>query len=144
MGEVLGASGRDLLLAFALGFEVQCRIGAGLGISHYERGWHATSTLGTLGATVVAGKLLGFDQDALATALGIAVSYASGNRQNFGTMTKPLHVGHAAESGVTAALLAKRGFTADQAILDAPLGFASTFAPDRQSGERAPAQRRPD
>jgi 2-methylcitrate dehydratase PrpD len=124
-------SGRDLILAFALGFEVQCRIGAGLGISHYERGWHATSTLGTLGATVAAGKILGLNVDELAVALGIGVSYASGNRQNFGTMTKPLHAGHAAESGVTAAMLAKRGFTADSAILDAPLGFGGTFAPDR-------------
>jgi 2-methylcitrate dehydratase PrpD len=129
--ELVGAGGRDLIAAFVLGFEVQCRLGAGLGISHYERGWHATSTLGTIGAATAAGKLLGLSADQLAVAFGIATSYASGNRQNFGTMTKPLHAGHAAESGVTAALLAQRGFTADPAIFDAPLGFGSTFAPGR-------------
>lgn len=131
VGEQGNASGADLITAFAVGFEIQCRIGAGLGISHYERGWHATATLGTLGATVAAGKLLGLTAGELGTALGIATSYASGNRQNFGTMTKPLHAGHAAESGVTAALLAQRGLTADPAILDAPLGFGGVFAPDK-------------
>ena len=130
LGEKLRASGRQLIEAFVLGFEVECKVGRGLGPSHYARGWHATSTLGSLGAAAACGKLLGLDVEAMRIALGTATSLASGSRQNFGSMTKPLHAGHAARNGVLAALLAQRGFTADRDILDTPLGFGSLFAPE--------------
>src|SRR5439155_21388957 len=94
-----------------------------LGPAHYRAGWHATSTLGTLGAAMAAGRLLGLDAGRLAAALAIAVSQASGSRRNFGTMTKPFHAGHAARCGVAAARLAARGMTGDPTAVEAPLGL---------------------
>jgi 2-methylcitrate dehydratase PrpD len=85
---------------------------------HYRRGHHSSGTVGTFGAAAAAAKLLGLTGDKLAHALGIAASLAAGIRANFGTMTKPLHVGRASENGVTAAILASRGFTADPTVLD--------------------------
>ena len=84
---------------------------------------HSSGTVGTFGACAAAAKLLGLKGEKLAHALGIAASLAAGIRANFGTMTKPLHVGRAAENGVTAALLAARGFTADPTVLDGQWGF---------------------
>ncbi len=132
-GEEMNASGRALIEAFVLGFEIECKVGRGLGASHYPHGWHATSTLGTLGAAVAAGKLYGLSVEQMVMALGIAASLASGSRQNFGTMTKPLHPGHAAASGLLAAQLARRGFTADETILEAPLGFIQLFSPAKDA-----------
>jgi 2-methylcitrate dehydratase PrpD len=128
LGERTGASGREVILAFVLGFEVQCKAGAAISRSHYAHGWHPTATLGTLGAAAASAKLLGLNTEATRAALGIAASLAGGSRQNFGTMTKPLHAGVAARNGVVAALLAQRGFTADPDIIEAPLGFLTLFA----------------
>jgi 2-methylcitrate dehydratase PrpD len=86
---------------------------------------HSSGTVGTFGAYAAAAKLLDLTGDALRSGFGIAASFAAGIRCNFGTMTKPLHVGRAAENGVTAALLAARGFTADPEALDGPWGFYS-------------------
>ncbi len=129
LAEQLGADGREALRAFVLGFEVECRLGRTQGPSHYARGWHATSTHGTIGAAAAAAALLGLTEEQTAMALGIAGSMAAGSRQNFGTMTKPLHPGRAAEAGLTAALLAQRGFTADPTMLEGPLGFIRLFSP---------------
>ncbi|MFQ5933470.1 MAG: MmgE/PrpD family protein, partial [Dehalococcoidia bacterium] len=112
LAQEVGASGERALEAFLVGFEVECKLGLAVGHSHYVKGWHATSTLGTMGAAASAAKLLGLDKRCTQMALGIAASMAGGMRQNFGTMTKPLHVGHAARSGLLAALLAQKGFTA--------------------------------
>src|SRR5262249_38978005 len=95
---------------------------------HYNLGWHATSTLGTLGAVTACAKLLRLDVKQTCMALGIAASTAAGLRQNFGTMTKPLHPGYAAMNGVTAAQLARLGWTADVNILEAPYGFCQLYA----------------
>mgnify|MGYP001167492524 CR=1 FL=1 len=129
LAEQLGASGREALRAFVLGFEIECKLGRTQGASHYARGWHATSTHGTVGAAAAAAALLGLSEEQTVMALGIAGSMAAGSRQNFGTMTKPLHPGRAAEAGVGAALLAQRGFTADATMLEAPLGFIRLFSP---------------
>ncbi|MGH8600259.1 MAG: MmgE/PrpD family protein, partial [Burkholderiales bacterium] len=118
-----GVSGRQLMLAFQTGFEVECKISDWMLPDHYRRGHHSSGTVGTFGACAAAAKLLDLKGDQLAFALGIAASLAAGIRCNFGTMTKPLHVGRAAENGVTAALLAQRGFTADPASLDGRWGF---------------------
>jgi len=126
--ELVEASGRDLLEAYAIGVEVMSKLGLAIGPAHYQAGWHATSTLGTLGAAVAAGRLLGLDADRLQMAIAIAVSEASGSRQNFGTMTKPFHAGHAARCGVHAARLASRGMTASPAALEGPLGYFALFA----------------
>lgn len=128
LGERARASGQDTLLAFVLGVEVACQLGASLNPSLYEAGWHATGVLGTLGAAAGAAKVLGLDVQRTANALGLAASSASGLRENFGSMAKPFHAGHAAEAGALAADLAGRGFGAQPAVLDSPRGFCHAFA----------------
>lgn len=118
-----GIDGKTLMLAFLAGFEVECKISEWMLPQHYKRGMHSSGTVGTFGAYAAAAKLLGLKDEPLRWGFGIAASFAAGIRCNFGTMTKPLHVGRAAESGVTAALLAARGFTADPEALDGPWGF---------------------
>src|SRR5262245_47116070 len=116
-------AGQNFMLAFLTGFEVECKIAEWMLPQHYMRGMHSSGTVGTFGAYAVAAKLLGLKGDKLRGGFGIAASFAAGIRCNFGTMTKPLHVGRAAENGVTAALLAARGFTGDPDALDGPWGF---------------------
>ena len=118
-----GVDGRTLMLAFQTGYEVECKISEWMLPQHYLQGMHSSGTVGTFGAFGTAAKLLGLTGDALLNGFGIAASLAAGIRCNFGTMTKPLHVGRAAENGVTAALLARRGFTADPQALDGEWGF---------------------
>jgi 2-methylcitrate dehydratase PrpD len=128
LAEARASSGRDLLEAYAVGFEVSCAIARGLGVEpHYRRGWHATATVGILGAVAGAGRLLRLDRRQIQHALGIAASMASGSRQNFGTMTKPLHAGLVARDAVLAVELAAAGFTADPDQLDGPLGFFKMY-----------------
>lgn len=124
MAQKLGnVSGRDFTNAFVTGVEVESKISEWMLPDHYKRGLHSSGTVGTFGAAAAAAKLLGLTGVKLAHAIGIAASLAAGIRVNFGTMTKPLHVGRAAENGVTAALLAARGFTADPEALDGRWGF---------------------
>lgn len=118
-----GVSGKQLMLAFQVGFEVECKISEWMLPDHYRRGHHSSGTVGTFGACAAAAKLLGLKGEQLACALGIAASLAAGIRCNFGTMTKPLHVGRAAENGIMAAFLAQKGFTADPDALDGRWGF---------------------
>lgn len=127
LGEAAGASGADVLRAYCAGFEVAARIGEALGRSHYEAGWHPTATIGVLGATAVAGVLLGLNAVAFTHALGIACSEAAGTRMNFGTDTKPLHAGLAAQAGIAAAELASRGVTARADGIEAHMGFAELY-----------------
>ncbi|MEZ5855042.1 MAG: MmgE/PrpD family protein [Hyphomicrobiaceae bacterium] len=129
LGEQLGASGRDVLTAFIAGYEVECRLGHMVGDDHYEHGFHATGTMGAFGAAAGAANLLKLDDEHTAMALGIAASEASGLKINFGTMTKPLHAGKAAQNGLIAARIAARGFTARPDAIEAPQGFATTQAP---------------
>jgi 2-methylcitrate dehydratase PrpD len=118
-----GIDGKTLMLGFLAGFEVECKISEWMLPQHYVRGMHSSGTVGTFGAYAAAATLLGLKGNPLRYGFGIAASFAAGIRCNFGTMTKPLHVGRAAENGVTAALLAARGFTADPEALDGPWGF---------------------
>jgi len=121
-------SGEKVLEAFLIGFEVACKIGLAVNPKLYNNGWHATGVIGVLGAAAAAGKLLGLNTHKMASALGIASSLSCGLKQNFGTMTKPLHAGKAAENGIISAMLAKQGFTAATDILEAPKGFCSMFS----------------
>jgi 2-methylcitrate dehydratase PrpD len=118
-----GVDGKSFMLAFLTGFEVECKISEWMLPQHYLRGFHSSGTVGTFGAFAAAAKLLRLKGEQLRSGFGIAASFAGGIRCNFGTMTKPLHVGRAAENGVTAALLAARGFTADPDALDGPWGY---------------------
>lgn len=124
MGQARGPiSGKEFMLAFQTGFEVEAKISEWMLPQHYMSGMHSSGTVGTFGAFVAAAKIIGLTGEKLRSGFGIAASLAAGIRCNFGTMTKPLHVGRAAENGVTAALLAERGFTADPTALDGPWGF---------------------
>lgn len=119
VAEEIGASGEEMIAALVAGVEIQGRIHLAMGNDHYNRGWHTTATYGTFGATAAVAHLLKLDHEAYGVAMGLAASQASGVKANFGTMTKPYHAGRAAESGVNAARLAARGFTANP---DAVLG----------------------
>jgi len=118
-----GRSGRDVLEAFHVGVEVGCRISHAIDNRHYAGGYHATGTINVFGAAAAVSRLCGADHDTVRTALGLAASHSGGIRENFGTMTKPYHAGHAAEGGTVAAELALRGFTAAKNALEAPRGF---------------------
>jgi 2-methylcitrate dehydratase PrpD len=115
------------MTAFLTGFDVECKIAEAIRPEHYEKGFHTSATVGTFGAAAAAAKLLGLNSDQLRHMLGITASMASGLRVNFGTMTKPLHVGRAAQNGVSAALLASGGFEADPNSLDGSWGFFQVF-----------------
>ena len=123
IGEATGCSGWELVEAFIVGFEVECKIAEAIKPDHYRRGFHSTGTIGAFGAFAASGRLLGLGELELRHALGIVASLTSGIRVNFGTMTKPLHAGMAASNGVTASMLAMRGFTADENALDGRWGF---------------------
>lgn len=130
LAEQLGASGRDVALAYVVGFETECRFARGVHFHHYDKGWHPTATLGIFGTVAGAARLLGFAPEQTATAIGLAASFASGLKANFGTMTKPLHVGHCARNGLLAALLVQQGFTANPGALEHKQGFLKVFNGD--------------
>ncbi len=127
LGELLDCTGRDFIAAYVAGFETETRIGRGVNLHHYEKGWHPTATLGVFGAAAACCHLIGLDRAKTAQALAITASLASGVKANFGTMTKPLHVGHTARSGLFAAMLAREGFTANDAALEHKQGFLRVF-----------------
>jgi 2-methylcitrate dehydratase PrpD len=131
--ELSGETGRAVLDAYVAGFEIEGRLGALMNPRHYQRGWHCTSTLGTIGAAAAASRLLGLDAASAGHALAIAASEASGLKENFGTMVKPLHAGLAARNGVLAALLARGGMTASPLALDGPQGFLAAMDSERAS-----------
>jgi 2-methylcitrate dehydratase PrpD len=135
-GELVDASGRALLEAYVVGFEVECRLGMIMNPRHYHaRGWHCTSSIGTLGAAAAASRALDLPARATTHALGIAASLACGLKENIGTMVKPLHAGAAARNGVMAARLAQQGLTASQHALDGPQGYLAAM----DSEQPAPA-----
>ena len=116
--------GAALLAAFVAGVEVECRVGALLAPDHYRAGWHATATIGTIGAAAAVAHLLRLDPRRTAHALALAATQAAGVKASFGTMAKPLHAGKAATDGLLAAALAARGFTGNPAVLEGPQGLA--------------------
>jgi 2-methylcitrate dehydratase PrpD len=127
VAEWMHTTGAQLLLAFAIGVEVSCKVAEALDPSHYGNGFHTTGTVGALGAAMGAGRLLGLDAPRLNVALGLAASTSAGLRENFGTMTKPFHAGRAAENGVLAALRVARGHSASRGILEAQRGFFAAY-----------------
>lgn len=127
LGEKLGLPGKALVEAFVLGLEVYDKIAAGCPNIRF-RGWHGTGIFGTMGATAVAAKLLGLNVQQTNMAFGVAASGAGGILCQFGTMTKSYHTGNAARNGIEAALLARDGFTSQEAIIEFPSGFCDCFA----------------
>jgi 2-methylcitrate dehydratase PrpD len=131
LAEQRGASGRDVVDALVLGIDVACRIGNVMYPDHYDRGWHITGSTGMLGAAAGCARLLRLDAKQTAMALGIAASQPVGLREQFGTMTKPLHPGAAARAGLMSALLAHHGFTASPRALEAPRGYVQVVSDKR-------------
>lgn len=121
------ADGKELIAAYVAGVEVETKLGRAVNITHYNRGWHTTLTLGTLGAAAAAARLLKLDKVQTAHALAIAASSASGVVANFGTLTKPVHAGFAARNGVVAAQLARAGITGNLHAIEGKTGFFELF-----------------
>jgi 2-methylcitrate dehydratase PrpD len=128
MAETAGKSGRDFLVAYHLGVEVETKLAEASAPRAYETGFHSTGLYGVFGAAVAAAKVRGLSAEGVRVALGVAGAEASGLRENFGTMTKPFQAGHAAEGGVMAADLAALGWTAAQDIVEAKRGFFAAAA----------------
>jgi len=130
LAEQLHASGRDVMTAFVAGYETACRLGAALRPGHYDLGFHSTATVGSFGAAAACARLLGLDAETTAMAFGIAGTQAAGLKSQFGTMCKPFHAGKAAQNGLLAARLARRGFTSRSDLVECVQGFAATHGPD--------------
>jgi 2-methylcitrate dehydratase PrpD len=128
LAEYRPVSGAELLHAFILGVEAECRIGNAVYPDHYDRGWHITGTAGVFGAAAGAGRLLGLTEQQMTWALGIAGTQSSGFREMFGTHCKSFHPGRAAENGLMSALLAAQNFTSSNQVLEAPRGFANVMS----------------
>lgn len=122
VAQQISADGKDVIRSFIIGVETELVLAAILNPSHYDRGWHPTSIFGHIGASTSVGSLLDFDVEEIQKAIGIATSQASGVKGNFGTMTKPYHVGKAARSGIEASRLVESGFTAKMDILELDFG----------------------
>jgi 2-methylcitrate dehydratase PrpD len=147
-------SGRAFLTSMVVGIETECRIGNAVYPAHYDRGWHITGTAGVFGAAAACGRALGLSEQQMLWALGLAATQPVGLREMFGTMTKSFHPGRAAQNGLTAALLASRGFTSTEVALEGKSGWAHvlstshdyTQAPDDRclhpAAQRAQADRR--
>lgn len=128
LAEYRPMTGAEFLHAFALGVDVECRVGNAVSPEHYERGWHITATCGVLGVAAAAAKVLTLDAQRTAWALGIAATQASGLVEMLGTMCKSYNMGHAARNGLAAAFMAEAGFTSSERALEAPRGFMNVLA----------------
>ncbi len=130
VAEYKKSSGRDLISAFIIGFEIAARIGMTIGIDQYKQGWHTTSTIGRFGAAAGAAKLMDLSLEQIINAFGITGTQVSGLREVFGTMNKPLHAGKAAMDGVLSAALAKRNFDSSNKIFEGRFGLKNIYAPE--------------
>ena len=127
LGERNGVSGKEFMLAYHLGVEVECKIAEAISPRHYQEGFHSTGTCGPFGSAAACAKLLHFDRTKILNTFGLVASQSGGLRENFGTMTKPFQAGHAAESGLYSAELVELGWTAATEILEADRGFFHAF-----------------
>jgi 2-methylcitrate dehydratase PrpD len=141
LAEELGKSGAEVLDAYVVGYETMACIGKAVNMAHYERGWHSTATLGTLGAAAACARLMRLDADQCMAALSISTSMAAGFKSQFGTMAKPLHAGIAAKNGILAARLGRSGITASSNTLDGPISLLTLMSGASAQGfERALAE----
>jgi len=127
VAEEHGFGGASVLVAYLAGLEAASRVALALGPRHYAAGWHASSTVGTIACALATGKLMSASVDELFSAVAVGVSEAGGTRENFGTMAKPFHVGHAAACGVRAAELASLGMTGSPWALEGEMGFLKLY-----------------
>ena len=138
LGEDLHTSGKQALLAYAVGFDITTAVTQSMGHDHYGKGWHNTSSIGTLGSTAAAAKMLGLDEMQTRMALGIGATQASGLRGNFGTMTKPFHPGNTCRAAVTAAKMAQRGYEANPDIMEHRFGYAAVYGEEMMNLSNIP------
>ncbi len=131
-----GRSGKDLLEAILMGYEAMCRVGNASGRAHYKH-WHSTATCGPFGSAMATGHLLSLNSQQLVWALGNAGTQSSGlwEFMNSGGMSKHLHAGRAAESGILSAHLANHGFTGPTQILEGRQGLFAAACPDANPSE---------
>jgi 2-methylcitrate dehydratase PrpD len=128
------SSGQDCLDAFIVALQIVGRIGQAVNPTHRKRGWHATATLGVLGAAIATARLLKLDANQTAMAISLATSTSGGFMSQFGTMAKPFHAGHAAKNGIMAAYFAQDGMNAGWHTLDGPFGMNTLMVgPDREA-----------
>jgi 2-methylcitrate dehydratase PrpD len=127
LAEGKGVSGKEFMLAYHLGVEVECKIAEAISPRHYQDGFHSTGTCGPFGSAAACAKLLRFNLSKVLNGFGLVASQSGGLRENFGTMTKPFQAGHAAESGVASAELVGLGWSAAEQILEAERGFFHAF-----------------
>lgn len=135
VAELEDVTGEEAIAAYAAGFEVTSYLSLAINPSHYSAGWHATGTLGTIGSAAAVSNLLDLSPSETVTAVNIAASMVAGLRQNFGTMTKPMHVGQAVRSGLTAAYLADHGFTASETAIAGEDGFLEAYSGEEPADE---------
>jgi len=122
-----GVSGKEFMLSYHLGVEVECKIAEAISPRHYQDGFHSTGTCGPFGSAAASARLLRFELSKILNTFGLVASLSGGLRENFGTMTKPFQAGHAAESGIASAELVALGWTAAEQILEADRGFFHAF-----------------
>jgi 2-methylcitrate dehydratase PrpD len=124
----LNVSGKDFMTAYIAGFEVETKLAMMVNFHHYTKGWHPTATLGVFGAAAACSKLLNLNAQQTQVALALAASGAAGIKANFGSMTKPMHIGRCAREGLLAAKLAKAGYTANTTdVFEHPQGFLEVY-----------------
>ncbi len=132
-GEMVGASGADVLAGIIAGYEVTCRVALALPAGeHYDRGFHPTATCGAFGAAAAAARVFGMDADGVAGAMGAVLSQAAGSLQFLanGAWTKRSQVGWAAVNGLMAATLVREGFKGAAEALEGKHGFMRAYAPN--------------
>ena len=127
LAEMQRVSGPELLLAFVLGFEIECRVGGAVSPGHYPKGWHITSTCGVFGAAAGAAKLLGLDARQIVWALGNASTQSAGLCECLGWPAKSVSVGNAARNGLWSALLAQKGFAGPAEPIAGAQGFLAAM-----------------
>jgi len=127
LAEATDAGGGDLVCAYVAGFELICKLSKAIAVRHYARGWHSTSSIGTLGAALACARLLRLDERRTTHAIGLAVAQAAGSRANFGTHAKSFQAGQAGAAGLRAALLAAEGFDAAPGILEDAFGYLDLY-----------------
>lgn len=134
LAEARRASGAACLDAYLVGFEVLARLGEAMNLLHYQRGWHTTLSLGSMGVAAACARMLGLDAAGMGMAISLATSMAGGSKRQFGSMAKPLHAGLAAKNGLVAAQLAASGVTGIAEPFEGRWGYIDLMAGDTAPG----------
>ena len=135
-----GADGKAMIAAYVAGYEIWAEFAAREEDSLHQKGWHPSAVNGAIAAAAVSAVLRKLDAETAARAVGIAASMASGLVSNFGSMTKPFHLGHSARSGLTATRLAQAGMTAAPDAIEHDLGFLRAVSPHGHVDTKSPAR----